>query len=98
MRALLLLLPFLALPAAAANYQLPPETATLAPGPDMETVQANCTVCHSADYITTQPRSFANPTAVWTAEVTKMRKTYGATVDDDEAKVIINYLATTYGH
>lgn len=97
MRALLLL-PFLAFPAAAASYKLPPETATLLPGPNMETAQANCTVCHSPDYITTQPRSFANPTAVWTAEVTKMRKSYGAAIDDETAATIIKYLAATYGH
>ncbi len=96
MRALLLL-PFLALPAAAASYKLPPETAALAPGPDMQTVQATCTVCHSPDYITTQPRGLPDPTAFWTAEVTKMRKAYGAQVDDDTVPLIVKYLATTYG-
>lgn len=41
--------------ATPVTYPLPPETATLKPGPDMETAAENCLVCHSADYITTQP-------------------------------------------
>src|SRR5882724_1794173 len=42
--------------AAPLNYTLPEETATFKPGPNLEVVQNNCTACHSADYIKTQPR------------------------------------------
>jgi mono/diheme cytochrome c family protein len=86
-----------ALGASPPPYRAPTETATLAPGPNLETVQANCGACHSADYITTQPRTFANPRAVWTAEVAKMRKAYGATISDEDAAKIIDYLVATYG-
>jgi mono/diheme cytochrome c family protein len=83
--------------AAPPTYRAPPETATLAPGPDLELAQARCSACHSADYITTQPRNFANPRAVWTAEVAKMRKVYGATLSDEDAAKIVDYLVATYG-
>jgi mono/diheme cytochrome c family protein len=83
--------------AAPVRYVAPRETATLAPGPNVELARAHCGVCHSVDYITTQPRSFADPRATWTAEVAKMRKTYGATLTDEDAAKIVDYLATTYG-
>lgn len=83
--------------AAPVAYDVPPETVTLAPGPNLGTVRANCLVCHSADYITTQPRSFADPRAFWSAEVAKMRKAYGAPVDEADAGPIVDYLAATYG-
>jgi mono/diheme cytochrome c family protein len=75
----------------------PPETATLAPGPNLELAQTQCGACHSVDYITTQPRSFADPRAVWTAEVAKMRKAYGAPVTDEDAAKIVDYLVAAYG-
>ena len=42
--------------AAPVSYTLPDETAAFKPGPNLEVVQNNCTACHSADYINTQPR------------------------------------------
>lgn len=83
--------------AAPRSYALPEETATLAPGPNLETVQGNCGACHSSEYISTQPRSFANPRAFWTAEVTKMQHAYGAPVDDADVAKIVDYLVATYG-
>ena len=83
--------------AAPARYVAPPETATLAPGPNLELAQAHCGLCHSVDYIATQPRSFADPRAVWTAEVAKMRKAYGANLTDEDAAKIVDYLVATYG-
>jgi hypothetical protein len=102
MRGTLLLAAALGLAAFAATaapvaYDLLPETATLAPGPNLDTVQANCLGCHSADYITTQPRSFADPRAFWSAEVAKMRKAYGAPVGEADVGPIVDYLASTYG-
>jgi cytochrome c553 len=89
----------LAYPAAAAapvSYQLPEETAALAPGPDHDVAAANCSGCHSADYISTQPRALPNPTAFWTAEVVKMQKAYGAPIDDADVGKIVAYLVATY--
>jgi sulfite dehydrogenase (cytochrome) subunit B len=75
----------------------PLETATLAPGPNLQVAQAQCGMCHSVDYITTQPRNFSDPRAVWTAEVAKMRKAYGAPLTDEDAAKIVDYLVATYG-
>jgi sulfite dehydrogenase (cytochrome) subunit B len=92
---------FAALPIAAlaapARYEAPPETARLAPGEGSEVAQAHCLVCHSADYVTTQPRGLANPTAFWTAEVAKMRKAYGAALTDEDSAKIVAYLVAAYG-
>src|SRR3954469_19299482 len=38
-------------------YKLPEETAAFKPGPNLEAVQANCTGCHSSDYVNTQQRN-----------------------------------------
>ena len=91
-----------ALSAAAAaaspvSYELPPETAALAPGPNLSIAQGNCLGCHSADYITTQPRALPNPKAFWTAEVTKMQKAYGAPIASSDAPMIVDYLVSVYG-
>ncbi|QUD86320.1 SorB family sulfite dehydrogenase c-type cytochrome subunit [Phenylobacterium montanum] len=83
--------------AAPVSYDPPAETATLPPGPNLETAQANCSACHSADYITTQPRSFKDPHAFWAAEVAKMRKAYGAQIKDEDAPKIVDYLTATMG-
>ena len=83
--------------AAPVSYPLPDETAALAAGPNLETVQANCAACHSAEYISTQPRNLANPRAFWNAEVAKMQKAYGAPVADADVPAIVDYLVQTYG-
>lgn len=83
--------------AAPVAYAPPPEAAKLAPGPNLEIAQSHCGICHSVDYITTQPRNFANPRAVWSAEVAKMRKTYGAPITDEDAAKIVDYLVAAYG-
>jgi cytochrome c553 len=82
--------------AAPPTYQPPPETAELAPGPNVEFAQGFCSVCHSLDYITTQPRQLPDPAAFWTAEVSKMQKAYGARLSDDNKQKIIEYLAQVY--
>jgi hypothetical protein len=98
MRPLLLVL-VLAVPAAAAprTYDLPEETATLAPGPNLELVQQNCVACHSADYISTQPRPLPNARGFWQAEVVKMKSLYGAPIAQEDVGKIVDYLADTYG-
>lgn len=80
-----------ALTAAAAQEQ----TITLKPGPGLDKVQANCSTCHSLDYI--QMNSPFLDAAGWTAEVTKMIKAMGAPIGDADAKAIADYLAKNYG-
>jgi mono/diheme cytochrome c family protein len=75
-------------------YAPPPETSRLADGPGLVKAQTYCIACHSADYVTTQPRG--KPAAFWEAEVAKMRASYGAQIPDDEVKAIVAYLTATY--
>jgi mono/diheme cytochrome c family protein len=82
--------------AAPVSYTLPDETAAFKPGPNLEVVQNNCTACHSADYINTQPRGPKFKKDFWQAEVTKMIKVYGAPIDDADAGKIVEYLAATH--
>ena len=77
-------------------YKLPKETATFKPGPNVEVVQNNCTACHSADYIETQPRGPKFKQDFWRAEVTKMIKVYGAPIDEGDIGKIVDYLTQTY--
>jgi cytochrome c553 len=89
----------LASPAAAAPhvYELPPDNAALADGSNAEVARNNCSACHSADYISTQPRGLPDPRAFWQAEVTKMRTAYGAPLADADVPKIVDYLVATYG-
>lgn len=84
----------LAAPAFAIDSPVPPETATLQAGPGVEVARAQCSICHSADFITTQPPGMGR--AFWKAELGKMKK-LGAPFDDQQAAVILDYLAKTYG-
>ena len=82
--------------AAPVSYTLPEETAAFKPGPNLEVVQNNCTACHSADYVKTQPQGPKFKKDFWQAEVTKMIKVYGAPIDEADIGKIVEYLAATY--
>ena len=82
--------------AAPLSYTVPDEVAAFKPGPNLETVQNNCTACHSADYIKTQPRGPKFKRDFWQAEVNKMIKVYGAPIDEADVGKIVDYLTQTY--
>ena len=82
--------------AAPIAYNLPPETAAFKPGPNLEVVMNNCTGCHSADYISTQPRGAKFKAVFWQTEVNKMIKVYGAPISSSDVPKIVEYLAATY--
>lgn len=77
------------------RIELPPETATLKPGPGADLASSQCLICHSADYIGTQPRD--KPLAFWKAEVQKMKKVYGAPIADEQIDAVAEYLTRNYG-
>jgi sulfite dehydrogenase (cytochrome) subunit B len=85
-----------AVTAAPVNYKLPEETAAFKPGPNLDVVQNNCRACHSADYVSIQPRGPKFKKDFWQAEVIKMIKVYGAQIDDADVPKIVEYLAATY--
>lgn len=68
----------------------PPE---LEPGDGKAETEAYCGMCHSTRYITMQPPL---PAGSWEAEVTKMKKTFGATIPDEATTQIIRYLQAHY--
>ena len=83
----------LTLIAGAALAEEQPVDLKNAPG--RATVEGNCGICHSLDYIRTNSPF---PTAsVWQAEVNKMVNAYGASIKPEDAKAIIEYLSKNYG-
>jgi hypothetical protein len=68
--------------------------APLKPGPGDGEVSANCSGCHTSDYIVMN--SMFLTADGWKAEVTKMRSAFGARLDDATAGAIIAYLAAHY--
>lgn len=71
--------------------QYPPE---LAAGPNLSVYQKRCLTCHSARYVTMQPRF---PRSVWEKEVKKMVEAYGAAVPEAEQQQIVDYLVAVRG-
>ena len=82
--------------AAPVSYTLPEETVDYKPGPNRDVVKANCSACHSADYVQIQPRGEKFKKDFWQTEVTKMIKVYGARIDDADVPKIVEYLTATY--
>ncbi len=82
--------------AKPVKYVLPKEAATFKPGTNRDVVVKNCTACHSADYVKTQPRGPKFKKDFWHAEVNKMIKVYGAPVADNDIGKIVDYLAENY--
>lgn len=60
-----------------------------------ELVAANCSMCHSLDYI--QMNSPFLDRKGWEASVNKMIKAMGAPVAEADIQKIVDYLASQYG-
>jgi mono/diheme cytochrome c family protein len=71
------------------------DPAPLKPGAGEDVTSAQCSACHSSDYIVMNS-SFLTADG-WKAEVTKMRTAFGAPIDDSTAAEIVSYLASNYG-
>lgn len=63
--------------------------------PGKELVTANCSMCHSLDYI--QMNSPFLDRKGWEASVSKMIKAMGAPVAEADVQKIVDYLASQYG-
>jgi len=55
--------------------------------------EKKCSVCHSAD----RAKSLKKTNEEWTKTVTRMQEKRKENISNDEAKIIIDYLTTTYG-
>ena len=71
--------------------QYPPE---IADGPNVETYRKDCLICHSARYVSMQPR-FSK--TVWQNEVKKMVDAYGAPISEADRALIVEYLVAVRG-
>ena len=81
---------------ATDAWKLPAETPNLKPAPGIGTalVVANCSLCHSVDYISTQPPLTS---AQWQATVVKMQQKYGAPIATNAVPQLVEYLVAAYG-
>ena len=93
MNLLILGLPTL-LGAGEVAITLPPETGIYKAGPGVELAQANCLMCHSTEYVSTQPPM---PRKFWEASIKKMKEKFGAPIPDAQVTVLVDYLTATYG-
>lgn len=78
----------------AAEIQLPPETGSFKQDLGAEIANAQCLVCHSVEYVSTQPPF---PRAFWKSSVQKMQQKYGATIPEDQVEPLVDYLTRNYG-
>ncbi len=79
----------------AAGAMAAEDAVRLTDGPGRETVEAHCSMCHSLDYI--QMNSPFLDRKGWEASVTKMIKTMGAPIREEDAQAIVEYLNEHYG-
>lgn len=79
---------------APVSVKLPPDAQSFGPGPGQSVAQANCTICHAADYVYMQP---ALTDVQWRAEVLKMKTAYGAPVNDSDVDTLVAYLVSQNG-
>ncbi len=77
---------------AADEWKLPEERPVFKPGADL--AQANCLICHSHEYISTQPPLTRDQ---WKASVTKMQQKYGAPLPAESVDALLDYLVKNYG-
>ena len=82
------------LTAGPMKIELPAETGVFRTGPGVEIANGQCLVCHSVEYVATQPPL---PRAFWTAAVKKMREKYGAAIPEEQVESLLDYLAAHYG-
>ncbi|HZP85291.1 MAG TPA: cytochrome c [Burkholderiales bacterium] len=64
-------------------------------GPGKALVEANCSMCHSLDYIPMNS-PFLDRKG-WEASVTKMIKAMGAPIREQDVGAIVDYLNANYG-
>jgi hypothetical protein len=64
-------------------------------GTGRQLVEANCSMCHSLDYIEMNSPLFDRKG--WEASVTKMIKVMGAPIRSEDVPAIVDYLVGQYG-
>lgn len=80
--------------AGEVSIALPPETSAFKQASGVELMNANCLLCHSADYVPTQPRMARK---FWEATIKKMREKYHAPIAEEAVPPLLDYLVANYG-
>jgi hypothetical protein len=81
--------------AAALAAHADESQVVLKEGPGRDVVAANCSMCHSLDYI--PMNSVFLDRKGWEGSVNKMIKAMGAPIKSEDVPVIVDYLARNYG-
>ncbi len=83
--------------ASALEIDLPAETAMYKESslPGYSLTLQNCLMCHSAQYVQSQPPT--SPRTYWEATVKKMKHPFGAPFPEADIPAIVDYLTKTYG-
>ena len=76
-------------PFANEAWELPAESTSVSASL-AESLRNNCLLCHSYDYVTTQPPLTL---AQWTATVEKMRSKFGAVIGTNQVPLLAKALA-----
>ena len=82
-------------PAAAApkgvrvSVDLPDGLKLFPPGDGAQIANSQCLICHSTEMVLTQPPLTLDE---WTAEIGKMRNTYGAPLPAEQVGILATYL------
>jgi mono/diheme cytochrome c family protein len=79
---------------APVSITLPHDAQAFGPGAGQSVAQANCTICHAADYVYMQPPL---TDVQWRAEVMKMKNAYGAPLNDGDVETLVAYLVGQNG-
>ncbi len=78
----------------SVSVELPDSDRAFPPGPNVDTMTANCAGCHSPGMILNQP---GLSRTAWEGEVKKMIGVYKAPVEASDVPAIIAYLAAVKG-
>jgi mono/diheme cytochrome c family protein len=63
-------------------------------GAGREVTSSRCIICHSLEYI--PANAPAMDRAAWQKTLQKMRERFGAPIDEEEARTILEYLSANY--
>ncbi len=70
------------------------ESIVLRDAPGRDLTLARCVICHSVDYI--EANAPVMDRALWQKTIRKMIDRYGAPITEEDARQILDYLATQY--
>ncbi len=73
---------------------LPPSPQLFKDGPGAQLARTDCQVCHSSQYVYTQPPFTKEQ---WLGEIKKMKAVYGAQFSDADIEPIADYLTAQNG-